>query len=312
VAETTTQPAAYPKRPRFFSHRFTRLAGKACLANHLGADACWLLAWIVHTEDARGYGPVTFFNEQLLPIIGARSVDTLDRVRRRCIVAGWLHYEPGGKSRPGTYWVLIPDEQVEQDDAATDESGSDYHPDSSAPVRNKTVDTSAPMRKEAGEKPERSAERSRREAGEKCGTFFPSPIPSPFPGPKAEESPEPAPPDSGPPPADPPDPVVMEFPCAGTGEKSWHLRASKAAEYRASFPGIDLDAELRKARQWAIDNPTKRKTPGGMTRFLGRWLGNAQDEAGSRSRGPPRAQPAPTRDTIIQTRRAFIDNGRPQ
>lgn len=63
-----------------------------------------------------------------------------------------------------------------------------------------------------------------------------------------------------------------------TGE-SWHLPQAKLDEYRESFPGIDLDRELRKAAQWTRDNDTKRKTAKGMPAFLSRWLNKLKPEA---------------------------------
>jgi hypothetical protein len=101
----------------------------------------------------------------------------------------------------------------------------------------------------------------------------------------ASSCPEPAkPPASGPP--APVDPPVLTFPVVGTGGREWHLSAAKLAEYRRAFPGVDVPAELLKARQWCLDNPAKRKTARGMPAFLGRWLGRAQDDAGRRGGGP--------------------------
>jgi hypothetical protein len=62
--------------------------------------------------------------------------------------------------------------------------------------------------------------------------------------------------------------------CDGT---EWRLSARKYAEYRQSFPELELDAELRKAGQWTRDNPKKRKTANGMHAFIGRWLGAEQN-----------------------------------
>lgn len=76
------------------------------------------------------------------------------------------------------------------------------------------------------------------------------------------------------------EPALLEFPCVGNGARTWKLTAAKVAQYRESFPGVDVDAELRKARQWLLDNATKRKTAGGMAAYLGRWLGRCQDRAG--------------------------------
>lgn len=80
----------------------------------------------------------------------------------------------------------------------------------------------------------------------------------------------------------PTNPLVLEFPTNGKA-KCWGLRQSKFDEYAESFPGVDLDAELRKALQWCRDNPSKRKTPQGMPSFLSRWLSNAQNS----TRGSP-------------------------
>lgn len=104
------QASAYPKRPPFFAYRFCRLMAKTALANEIGPDACYFLSVIVMTEDAKHYrGPVSFFNEQVLPLAGIGSVPALLRVRERCVKAGWLHYTPGTNRRAATYYVMIPD-----------------------------------------------------------------------------------------------------------------------------------------------------------------------------------------------------------
>lgn len=74
-------------------------------------------------------------------------------------------------------------------------------------------------------------------------------------------------------------PVALSFPVVGKGPGEWLLRESKIAEYVESFPGVDVLAECRKARQWCIDNRPKRKTADGMPRFLCTWLGKAQNDA---------------------------------
>lgn len=140
-------PTPYPKRPRFFSHRFTRLMAKVCLANDIGPEACWMLTVIAHTEDAGGYRKaVTYFNHQLAPVAGVGSVDALDRIRKKAVASGWLHYEPGKKGVAGRYFVVIPDNANGIDDEPTDESYDEF--------------LSAESRKQAGGKPEESAEHS--------------------------------------------------------------------------------------------------------------------------------------------------------
>jgi hypothetical protein len=82
------------------------------------------------------------------------------------------------------------------------------------------------------------------------------------------------------------EPPILTFPCVGTAAKEWHLNPEKLAEWQAAFPAVDILAECRRALQWLLDNPTRRKTAAGMTRFIGSWLGRAND------RGGP-ARPAP-------------------
>lgn len=84
-----------------------------------------------------------------------------------------------------------------------------------------------------------------------------------------------------PPPAEPP---VMVFPTSGTGAKTWGLPQAKVDEYLESFPGLDVMAQLRAARQWCIDTPKRRKTPQRMQQFLTGWLSRAQNRGdGQRS-----------------------------
>ena len=79
------------------------------------------------------------------------------------------------------------------------------------------------------------------------------------------------------PPTEEPSPVVMTFPTVGQHSKTWQLTQAKLDEYREAYPGVDVESECRKALQWCRDNTQKRKTPTGMPRFLGKWLGKAQD-----------------------------------
>ena len=110
-------PAAYPKRPRYFAHRFMRVLIKSCAAQEIGQDGLALLTVVAMTEDSKRYSDaVTFWNEQLEPLAGFRNWDQLNRTRTRVIAAGWLHYEPGGRGKVGRYWVTIPDHLEVLDD----------------------------------------------------------------------------------------------------------------------------------------------------------------------------------------------------
>lgn len=104
----------YPERPRFFAMKFLRLLNKTAAAQTLGADACWLLTIVVTTEDVAHYRRgVTYFNEQLMSLLGLTRWHTFNAIRARAVESGWLHYEapPSGvRGKPGVYWVTIPAE----------------------------------------------------------------------------------------------------------------------------------------------------------------------------------------------------------
>jgi hypothetical protein len=90
--------------------------GKVCLGNDLGPDVCWLLAFIVNTEDAKGYrSPVSFYNDDLATRTGL-SLAGMKRARDKAVQAGWLHYEPGAKGRAARYYVTVPGWADEMDD----------------------------------------------------------------------------------------------------------------------------------------------------------------------------------------------------
>lgn len=70
--------------------------------------------------------------------------------------------------------------------------------------------------------------------------------------------------------------ALLTFPTDGR-EKEFHLTEQKVSEYNEAFPALDVLAEARKARQWLIDNPSRRKTGKGMPRFLFSWLERSQN-----------------------------------
>ncbi len=101
--------AAYPGREPFFYNRFAKTVLTSHLAQLIGPIAVLLLLIVAQVEDSVRYSrPVTFFEGQLLPMLGVASWRALNRARRAAVDAGWLNYRPGGKGRPGVYWVEIP------------------------------------------------------------------------------------------------------------------------------------------------------------------------------------------------------------
>lgn len=100
----------------------------------------------------------------------------------------------------------------------------------------------------------------------------------------SEPSSEPPQATSEPKPAKPQDlPSMLEFPTVGNAPV-WHLTMPAVQTLKDAFPTLDILGECRKARAWCESNPAKRKTPGGMRKFLFGWMERAQNR-GSPSAG---------------------------
>lgn len=70
---------------------------------------------------------------------------------------------------------------------------------------------------------------------------------------------------------------VLDFVVKGKPH-SWSLPKQKLQQWEELYgDGMDVMFELRKARQWCEDNPPKRKTARGMTKFLSGWLERANN-----------------------------------
>src|SRR5262249_39974405 len=73
------------------------------------------------------------------------------------------------------------------------------------------------------------------------------------------------------------DPIVFTITCSGD-PKAFDIKRSQRDAWATSFPGVDVDAVLRKADQWQCDNPRKRKTARSMLEWIaGTWLAGDQD-----------------------------------
>jgi hypothetical protein len=69
--------------------------------------------------------------------------------------------------------------------------------------------------------------------------------------------------------------IIGIFPCSGE-PKEFKLSQKKLTEYHKLYgEQIDVVVEAKKAKQWLVDNPTRRKTHRGMTRFLNGWFNTA-------------------------------------
>lgn len=170
-------------RPAYFANRVLRLAIKTALAQETGPDSFALLTVIAMTEDARRYrGPVTFWNSQLLPLVGFSKWERLDRGRRKLIEAGWLLYEPGGRHRPGLYRVTVPAKLASVADAAVDEGSipSEGYREDESLGKLDVVDPPVSIL-ESDTEPESKRVSTGASTG---GSSLPVPVPTPEPEPK--------------------------------------------------------------------------------------------------------------------------------
>lgn len=88
--------------------------------------------------------------------------------------------------------------------------------------------------------------------------------------------------DSTPPPEEPP---VITLPLNTGAEHP--VPQAVVDEWKALYPAVDVEQQLRNIRGWLLSNPTRRKTQKGIRRFVTGWLAREQNRS-----GPARASPA--------------------
>lgn len=83
-------------------------------------------------------------------------------------------------------------------------------------------------------------------------------------------------------------PAVIALP-TNTGDE-FPVTAGHVAEWAGLYPAVDVMQELRKMRGWLLSNPKKRKTAGGMLRFVNSWLAKEQNRGGAAEKIPQRPE----------------------
>ena len=71
-------------------------------------------------------------------------------------------------------------------------------------------------------------------------------------------------------------PTVISIPLVSGEERP--ITQADVAEWWKLFPAVDILQELRKMRAWCLANPSRRKTPKGILRFVTTWLSREQDK----------------------------------
>lgn len=87
-------------------------------------------------------------------------------------------------------------------------------------------------------------------------------------------------------------PIAASLPCSGSA-KSYGVTLGQVASWQHAYPGVDVLAEIEKARVWLEANPTRRKTHGGIPRFLVAWFARAQDNPRTANRKQDNGRPDP-------------------
>lgn len=98
--------------------------------------------------------------------------------------------------------------------------------------------------------------------------------------------------------APPDDPIVVRIPCNGGGPPDVPIRESQVRKWSSDYPAVDVRQTLRHIANWSQENPRKRKTPGGVGRFVTSWLQREQNKpkiagpslGGGHRPPPPRTQ----------------------
>ena len=103
------------------------------------------------------------------------------------------------------------------------------------------------------------------------------------------------------------DDTVYTFPTDGE-PSTWTLPATLLEEWSALFPELDLSIEARDAYTWVLAAPRRRKTAGGMPRFLLSWFRRSARDLRTEIAPRRRAAQAPPAGTWDQECRRMEHN----
>ena len=87
---------------------------------------------------------------------------------------------------------------------------------------------------------------------------------------------------------DPPAETILSFECDGE-TAVWHLTKAQLEVWQPLFPTLDVMQECREAMAWLLADSKRRKTAGGMMKFLVGWFGRSQNKGGGNGRATGQA-----------------------
>lgn len=74
--------------------------------------------------------------------------------------------------------------------------------------------------------------------------------------------------------------AALVFSTVGVNGNTWSPTTEQLAFWRTAYPALDIEAECRRAQVWLESHPERRKTAGGMARFLVGWFNRSNDKGG--------------------------------
>ena len=83
------------------------------------------------------------------------------------------------------------------------------------------------------------------------------------------------------------EPPIIEIPLIKS-QGNFAITQSDINEWQETYPAVDVMAQVRKCRQWNINNPSRRKTLSGIRNHICQWLGKEQDKGGGGAVFSPR------------------------
>lgn len=81
------------------------------------------------------------------------------------------------------------------------------------------------------------------------------------------------------------EPAVFNLPTNkyNTSGESYLITESQVDEWAEAFPACNIMGELKQMKVWLDANKSKRKTHGGMGKFVANWLSRTQNNGGSKT-----------------------------
>jgi hypothetical protein len=103
---------------------------------------------------------------------------------------------------------------------------------------------------------------------------------------------------------------LLIFPVDGK-TNTWDLLPAKVAELHDAFPSLDILGEAKKALGWVNADRARKKTAGGMPKFLFGWMSRAQNNGGGQRGATANVRQAAQRAGLDDERRKqFADMDR--